>query len=256
LATLAVTALPACRSSQQGRRVTASAAPVTSVPAVGQRIGEALSVVELGTVARDNDALVLLHGWGAPGDDLVALGRELVRENTMIFVPAAPLVEGNGRAWWHLDAAARARYAKDEALPPDLQPLAAIASARRAVQTLLQSIHERLSPSLLTVAGFSQGAMLALDLALQCEPRVDRVAVLSGALLLDSLPAVHNGCGRGRRVLVTHGRVDPIVPFENAERAVAILEQRGIKVDFRPFDGRHEIPRSVRTALGEFAFGA
>jgi predicted esterase len=98
--------------------------------------------------------------------------------------------------------------------------------------------------------------MLALDVALACEPRVDRVAVLSGALLLDSLPAVQHGCGRSRRVLVMHGRVDPIVPFQNAERAVAILEQRGVKVDFRPFDGRHEIPRSARSALGELAFGA
>jgi phospholipase/carboxylesterase len=124
------------------------------------------------------------------------------------------------------------------------------------VQALLRNIHERFAPPLLTLAGFSQGAMLALDVALQCDPRVDRVAALSGALLIDSLPALHDGCGKTRRLLVTHGRSDPIVPFENAERAVAMLEQRGVAVDFRPFDGRHEIPRSVRSALGPFAFDA
>ena len=252
---LAATTLAACRSTPLEPEPTASAAPARSAARVPSLSDGTLRVIELGTVARNNDALVLLHGWGAPGDDLASLGRALVRENTMVFVPAAPLNEGSGRAWWHLDAGARAHYARADALPPDFQPLAAITSAREAVQALLRRIHERLAPSLVTVAGFSQGAMLALDVGLRCEPRVDRVAVLSGSLLLDSLPAVHEGCGRGRRVLMTHGRVDPILPFENAERAVAILGQHGIKTDFRPFDGRHEIPGSVRAALGDFAFG-
>lgn len=256
LPALLAAALPACRSSRAGPQATAGAPPGSSREPDASPTDEALSVVEIGTAARNKDALVLLHGWGAPGDDLASLGRELVRDNTMIFVPAAPLAEGEGRAWWHLDATSRGRYAHDDALPTNFQPLDAITRARAAVQALLRSIHERFAPSLLTVAGFSQGAMLALDVALHCEPRVDRVAVLSGALLVDSLPAVHDGCGRIRRVLVTHGRADPIVPFQNAERAVAILEQRGVSVDFQPFDGRHEMPRGVRSALGEFAFGA
>jgi len=249
-------ALPACRSSRTSPQATAGSAPSGAADPDASPANETLSVIEIGTVAPNKDALVLLHGWGAPGNDLASLGRELMRDNTMIFVPAAPLAEGEGRAWWHLDATSRGRYAHDDVLPATFQPLDAITSARHAVQALLRSIHERFAPSLVTIAGFSQGAMLALDVALACEPRVDRVAVLSGALLLDSLPAVHEGCGRSRRVLVMHGRADPIVPFENAERAVAILQQRGVPVDFRPFEGRHEIPRSVRSVLGDFAFGA
>jgi len=256
LQALALAALPGCRSSRQAPRATASAQPAGPTPGNEVPTGQGLRVVEIGEAARGDAALVLLHGWGAPGDDLVRFGRVLSRPKTTIFVPAAPLAEGDGRAWWHLDAKSRGRYAQDDAPPAGFQPLAAITSARHAVQALLQSIHERLAPPLLTIAGFSQGAMLALDVALHCEPRVDRVAVLSGALLFDSLPAVHDGCGPNRRVLWTHGRADPIVPFQNAERAVALLQQRGITVDFRPFDGRHQIPMSARSALGDFAFGA
>jgi phospholipase/carboxylesterase len=198
----------------------------------------------------------LLHGWGARGDDLASLGQTLAGPSTTVFVPAAPLAEGSGRAWWHLDANARTHYAHDDALPPDFQPLAAVTTARNAVQALLRSIHERLAPPRLTLAGFSQGAMLALDVALQCEPRVDRVAVLSGTLRLDSLPALRVPCDNQRRVLVTHGRLDPVLPFQNAEQAVAILEHHGLAVDFQPFDGRHEIPHVARFALKELAVGA
>src|ERR1700748_2641501 len=35
-------------------------------------------------------AIVLLHGWGAPGDDLVPLAEALARPGTRFFTPAAP----------------------------------------------------------------------------------------------------------------------------------------------------------------------
>jgi phospholipase/carboxylesterase len=119
----------------------------------------------------------------------------------------------------------------------------------------LSRVRERLAPRRVALAGFSQGAMLALDVALTCDAGVERVAVLSGALLVDSLPALHASCASRPRVLVTHGSIDPIVPFPNAEHAVAILEQHDLRVDFRPFDGKHAIPTEVRTALPEFLFG-
>jgi phospholipase/carboxylesterase len=67
-----------------------------------------LQVVEVaaeGDEAPVAKAVVLLHGWRAPGDDLVPLAEDLVRPGTRCFVPEGPLVElGGGRAWWHLHA--------------------------------------------------------------------------------------------------------------------------------------------------------
>ena len=40
------------------------------------------------------------------------------------------------------------------------------------------------------MAGFSQGAMLSLDVALASRPPVDLVAMLSGVMLADTLPAL------------------------------------------------------------------
>jgi len=232
-----------------------SAAPASSAPRDAAGASDSrLAVVQIGAGARGDAALVLLHGWGAQGDDLVPLARALARPNTTIFVPAAPLTQGGGRAWWHFDPTAPRAYAQGDSAPPGYPLNPAVASARRAVQTLVREVSERLAPPRMALAGFSLGAMLALDVALQCEPRIDRVAVLSGALLFDSLPALHAACSARPRVLVTHGQFDPVIPFANAEHAAAVLEQRGLTVDFRLFAGRHEIPREVRLALPDFLF--
>src|SRR5208282_2123552 len=57
----------------------------------------------------DGPALVLLHGFGAPGDDLVSLWRVLAAPAGTRFVfPEAPVSlaamgYGEGRAWWMID---------------------------------------------------------------------------------------------------------------------------------------------------------
>ena len=52
--------------------------------------------------------VILMHGFGAPGDDLAELWRMLnVPEHTRFVFPAAPLTLnlgfGESRAWWMLD---------------------------------------------------------------------------------------------------------------------------------------------------------
>ncbi|MGR3983690.1 MAG: hypothetical protein OD817_00295, partial [Gammaproteobacteria bacterium] len=64
----------------------------------------------------DGPVVILLHGFGAPGDDLAALWQMLrVPSEVRFAFPVAPLeVEGGfgGRAWWMLDIE---RFAADAA---------------------------------------------------------------------------------------------------------------------------------------------
>jgi predicted esterase len=73
----------------------------------GPQLWGGLNVARLSDMSEDErggSAVVVLHGWGAPGDDLVPLAEALARPGVRFFVPAAPLPEmGGGRAWWHLD---------------------------------------------------------------------------------------------------------------------------------------------------------
>ena len=45
-------------------------------------------VSEMRDDERGGDAVVVLHGWGAPGDDLVPLAEALARPGVRFFVPA------------------------------------------------------------------------------------------------------------------------------------------------------------------------
>ncbi|HTV17667.1 MAG TPA: dienelactone hydrolase family protein [Polyangiaceae bacterium] len=205
---------------------------------------------------RGGRLVVLLHGWGAAGDDLVSLARALARPRTRFVLPAGPLAEtGGGRAWWHLDDQRPAR-ATDGELPPGHTPSPRLKTMRESVQSLVRGLEQRHAPESIALVGFSQGAMLALDVALASPPNIQRVAVLSGALLVDSLLALRAPNAPRPAVFISHGKGDPVVPFRSGELARDVLQQHGVSVAFHAFDGGHTIPRSVISALGPFLFDA
>jgi phospholipase/carboxylesterase len=210
-----------------------------------------------GQAERGGDAVVLLHGWGASGDDLVPLAEALARPGARFIVPAAPLAElGGGRAWWHLDPGLRPEHAWDDVLRAGHVAHPEVLAARVALQALLGEIVLRHAPDRIMLAGFSQGAMLALDVALVADPAVDRVAALSGVLLADSLPALHAPRARRPAVLVAHGRHDRVLAFAGGEHAQRILREHAFDVTWLPFDGAHEIPPALIDALDAFLFAA
>jgi phospholipase/carboxylesterase len=204
---------------------------------------------------RGGVAVVVLHGWGAPGDDLVPLAQALNRPGARFFMPAGPLPEmGGGRAWWHLDPNVRPPHALSDRLAPDFRPTPAVVAARVAVQALLATVVERYAPTTVALVGFSQGAMLSIDVALAGAPAVQLVVAMSGVLLTDSVSALTAPHATEPRFFLSHGRQDPVVPFSSGTRAKELLEAHGFPVTWRPFDGGHQIPPSVLADVDRFLF--
>lgn len=202
--------------------------------------------------AQGGQAVVLLHGWGAPADDLVPLAEALRQPRTRFFLPAAPLPHvGGGRAWWHLDATDRPAHAHDDE-PPTAPPHPALLAARTLVQGVLADIRAKHRPDRVVLGGFSQGAMLSIDVALAPGSTVDRIAVLSGAFLADSLVGLRAPRAVKPPVFVSHGRQDDILSFSAAERIRDLLSKHGFPLTWLPFDGGHDIPPSVVRALADF----
>src|SRR5262245_51545137 len=193
---------------------------------------------------RGGAAVVVLHGWGAAGDDLVPLAERLKRPGVRFFVPAAPLHEfGRGRAWWHLDPAALPPRAYSDELAPGFQPTPAVLAARAVVQDLIATIVDVHAPSTVALVGFSQGAMLSIDGALAGALSVDRVVAMSGVMLMDSVAALNAPHAKKPRFLISHGRQDARLPFQAGSAAKDLLEKHGFPVTWWPFEGGHEIPR-------------
>jgi phospholipase/carboxylesterase len=209
----------------------------------------------------DGPVVVLLHGFGAPGGDLVALAGAIDAPHGTTFVfPEAPLELPWGfdaRAWWLIDmerleravAGGTVNRLVDET--PD-----GLDAARERVQSMLEELRAR--PSLhgrpLVLGGFSQGAMLACDVALRTADVGDLAAPAGLALMSTTILSARAWTERmarlaGCRVLLSHGTADPLLPFSVAGRLRDLLLDAGADVRWIPFRGGHEIPPPVLEGL-------
>lgn len=212
----------------------------------------------------DGPALVLMHGFGAPGTDLIPLAEELeLPDSVRCVFPMAPHVLAPGspdgqapRAWWMIDMIALqiAAATGDVAALTEQDP-PGLAESRQQLEALLQAVQKELGvpPGQIILGGFSQGAMLATDVALNGQCKLAGLAILSGSLLKRSLWQKLAPSRRGLPVFMSHGMADPILPFAVAEQLEAMLRQAGLHVDFTPFSGGHGIPALVLSRLGAFA---
>lgn len=246
-----------CQSRTRARLQAASDRGAEPGAAAGAGPWGGLEVANTGSMRADETggiAVVLLHGWGAAADDLLPLAHALAQPRTRFFLPGAPLPEvGGGRAWWHLDASDRPAFSGDGPPAPGHKPHRHVIAARAAVQAVLRTIKERHAPDRLVLGGFSQGAMLSLDVAGHATPAVDQVVALSGVLLAESLAALQAlGQKKPPAVFISHGRQDPVLAFRGGERAKELLEKNGFPVTWRPFDGGHEIPAAIVKELRSF----
>ncbi len=204
--------------------------------------------------------VVLLHGFGAPGDDLVALWRYLnVPDEVRFLFPAAPMQLdmgfGDARAWWMLDmeriTQARAQGQWDELsqeIPRGLSP------ARTQIQDVLSLARETLSvPSQsLVLGGFSQGAMLSTDVALHSDIPFAGLALLSSTLIAKQEWLARFPNRKDLPVFQSHGTDDPILAFSMAQQLRDHIQTAGLPVSWVEFQGGHEIPIQVLEGLGTF----
>lgn len=217
-----------------------------------ERDARALRARWVGEPTGGGPLVVLLHGYGAPGDDLVPLAEVLAARldgRARFALPEAPLARpGGGRAWWRIDDLG-ARPADRGADVP-----AGLAEARRDVIAWLESERSagRLAPERTVLAGFSQGAMLAADVALAWEHRVAGVAMLSGAPVDEERWRERMRARTPPPFFLSHGRQDPLLAFSAAGRLRRTLEEAGADVAFVPFDGGHTIPPPVVDAVPAF----
>jgi phospholipase/carboxylesterase len=209
----------------------------------------------------DGPVVVLLHGFGAPGEDLVPFGSALGLPRDVRFLfPAAPLSLDDqgmfgGRAWWHIDME-RLQLAIMTGQLRDLsgEVPEGMPAARERVLALLDEVERTLgaAPERTILGGFSQGAMLACDVALRAERQLAGLVLLSGTLLCEHEWRPLMPRRRGLRVFQSHGAVDPLLPFALAERLRDALVEAGVDLDWVAFRGGHEIPPAVLARLQTF----
>ncbi len=235
-----------------------------------RRLGEldCLVVDALGSTS-PTVAVVLLHGYGAPGDDLAPIASELlqtdaaIRDSVRFYVPQAivgldDLGLPDGRAWWHLDMnrlVMAAQLGRWDGLRQEVP--AGLSAARDAILGMVDAISQEtmLPKSRLVLAGFSQGAMLCTDAALHLEESVAALCLASGSLIAEAEWAAFSRRARSSRRLdePRSSRSDTSVRrFRSPSRS--LREERASRRVSAIFGWPHDpmaVSECVRAAFGE-----
>lgn len=156
-------------------------------------------------------AVVFLHGYGADGADLLSLADPLGPHlpETAFYAPDAPQpCTGNpfGRQWFPIP------WLDGSTEEQAQQGMAAAADDLNAfLDTVLTA--EGLTADRLSVVGFSQGTMMALEVLPRRAHPVAGIVAFSGRLLNADMLAQQ--AVSKPPVLLLHGDQDPVVPFQD-----------------------------------------
>lgn len=208
----------------------------------------------------DGPLVILLHGFGAPGDDLVSLAGAIdPPAGTRFLFPEGPLSLnfgfGDARAWWIIDMN---KIAQDRAAgrfrDPRMEVPKGLAPAREQVLALLDEVERRLDvdPGWTVIGGFSQGAMLACDVVLRTRRPFAGLVMLSGTLLCRHEWEPLMPARRGLSVFQSHGTHDDLLAHRFAEELRDSLIDAGLSVEWTSFRGGHEIPEPVVRRAGSY----
>ena len=115
--------------------------------------------------------------------------------------------------------------------------------SRELLFQLLEATRKQGFPTEQTViGGFSQGGLMAIEVGLRYPHRFAGVMSLSGYVceperLIQELTPV----AREQRLLVTHGTLDPLLPFAVVQRQIRQLQQAGVRIQWHEFEKVHTI---------------
>jgi phospholipase/carboxylesterase len=173
-------------------------------------------------LARARAAVILLHGRGGSAEDIASLATVLAIDRLAFLVP-----EATGHSWYPQ------RF---------IAPLAAnepwLGSALGVVASLVaQATAARIPQARIALAGFSQGACLALEFAARTPARYGAVIGFSGGLIGppdQPRPVVPAGPSLdGTPVFLGCGDVDGHIPVASVEASATVLRGLGATVDLR-----------------------
>ena len=189
--------------------------------------------------------VVLLHGYGANGDDLIALSDDWRRwlPYTAFVAPNAPqAIPGayGGLQWFPLTLRDPGEYWRG------------VTAAQPALDQFLDAelARYRLPAHRLVLAGFSQGTMMALHVGLR------RAAAAAGIVGFSGLLAGPEHLAEIKvrpPILLIHGEADDLIPVDALHIAREPLAKAGLLVEWhvRPGLG-HGIDPAAQRMAGHF----
>ena len=195
--------------------------------------------------------IVALHGFGASAHDLLGIAPHIQQGEVLFICPQGPMMIESApgqRAygWFPLSQAG------------EIEP-ASLVGARGLLEGFIEDAMERypIDPDRLVLLGFSQGGVMAYDLALGRPERFSALVALSSWLPDAVVSGLKDDEARSSlATLLIHGTNDPMVAIDNAKEAREKLEELGVEAAWGEYEMGHEINQNaLRDLIGWLAQG-
>ena len=115
--------------------------------------------------------------------------------------------------------------------------------SRKLLFELLDDLRAKGLPAeQITLGGFSQGCLMAIDTGLRYPHRLAGIVGISGwvcepeKLMLELSPV-----GRQQRLLMTHGTEDPMVTIGRVRKQIPVLKAAGLNLEWHEFMKAHTV---------------
>jgi phospholipase/carboxylesterase len=179
------------------------------------------------TPTNSRRVLVMLHGLGDSTSGWRWLPDALGMPDLNYLLVNAPDQYFGGWSWFEYRG--------------DIAP--GVHRSRKLLFEVLEDLRRQGFPAdQITLGGFSQGCLMAIETGLRYPHRLAGIVGISGwvfeleGLLRDLTPVA-----RAQRLLITHGHFDPLLPFAETQQQVRALKGAGLNVEWREFPKEHSI---------------
>jgi phospholipase/carboxylesterase len=205
-------------------------------------MADLLESIQIETAPNPTAAVIWLHGLGADGSDFVPIVRELDLTGcpAIRFVfphaPTMPVTINNGyvmRAWYDILGVDLAKR-EDEA---------GLRKSQELVERLIAQERSRgIAADRIVLAGFSQGCAMTLQTGLRHPEKLAGLLCLSGYLPIHAtVPDERHSANHDTPIFLAHGRGDPVIPIDRAEKSRDILKELGYQVEWHEYMMPHSV---------------
>jgi len=185
-------------------------------------------------------AIIGLHGWTGDEHVFEPVAKMMNIDDAQWYFPRAPYKADSGKGYsW---------FSGTDETGWDIE------KTRVGIHQLLADIRsEGFSPKNIFLIGFSQGASLAMEIALRLPFAIGGIVPIAGFIKFrDTLSNEATKESKATPVLLLHGSQDEIIHVIASEKAHDFFKERGNPVYFKRYDGGHKIPKRTGPIVKSF----